>query len=269
MIRVGLTWRRRMSHAPDERGPSPTSRGRGRRRRPRDAGKLDDRRRDGRPRAAPRDTEGTGRRRGSRRPSRRRFRFPLGVELFEGENYRQREGYEIVYLKDDELPRYQYTIAVSAHRTGEVFRRLASLLAAKVRVVLETPGTDGSDREVCDVWMSRPVTRGAFLRAFSAHERLFVHDGMVGFGAVDPDGARELFLDEHKLLYFYAPDMDGADAVLAELGLPALEVVRHFSELGHVHVSLSAKGRGESYWDAAEELHGRLRLEWEESREYS
>ena len=37
----------------------------------------------------------------------RAFRFPIGLEMIEGENYRQREGYDVTYLKDEELPRYQ------------------------------------------------------------------------------------------------------------------------------------------------------------------
>lgn len=72
----------------------------------------------------------------------RPFRYPVGVEMIEGENYRQREGYDVIYLKDDEFPRYQYTICAGADRTGEVFRGLAGLLPEKVRGVLEIPGDE-------------------------------------------------------------------------------------------------------------------------------
>ena len=201
------------------------------------------------------------------------FQYPLGVEMIEGENYRQREGYDVVYLKDDESPRYQYTIAAGAGRTAEVFRRLAELLPAELRVVLEVPGEvpgpEDDDRGVCEVWVSRPVARDALVGAFRSHERLFVHDGMVGFGAVSADGTSELFLDEHKLIYFYAPDMEGADAALAELGFPALTIVRHFSELCHVHASISSRGAGEPYWEVVDELRRTLGLEWEETKEYT
>lgn len=215
----------------------------------------------------------------TRRSSRPRpFRYPAGVEMIEGENYRQREGYDVIYLKDDDSPRYQYTIVAGADRTREVFGALAGLLPEKVRVVLEIPGEalepdkdspDKGGHDCCDVWMSPPVDMAALAGAFDSHERLFAHDGMVGIGAVSPDGATELFLDEHKLIYFYAPDMDGADEALAALGIPARSVVRHFSELGHVHTGLSSKGAGEAYWEVADELKRTLGLEWEETKEYT
>jgi hypothetical protein len=201
--------------------------------------------------------------------SRSPFRFPIGVDMIEGENYRQREGYDVIYLKDEETPRYQYTLAVSADRAAQVFERLCGLLPDEVRAVLEVPGPDDSAREICEVWMSGEVSAGQILEAFRKHALLFIHDGMVGFGAVSVDGLRELFMDEHKLIYYYAPDMEEADAMLADIGLRPLKVVRHFSELGHVHVSLSGKEAGEAYWEVAEELKKSLGLEWEESKEYT
>lgn len=198
-----------------------------------------------------------------------RFRYPLGVELIEGENHRQHEGYDVIYLKDEDPPRYQYAIAVSADVVGESFRRLAELLPAQVCVVLEIPSPEEPGGEMCDVWTSPPVERELFLQEFRAHERLFVHDGLVGYGAVAPDGSVEVFLDEHKLVYLYVPDMEKVDAVLAAIGIRALDVVRHFSELGHVHMSLSGKGAGEPYWEAAETLKRVLGLRWEESKEYT
>ena len=217
---------------------------------------------------SPRSPSGT-----RRSPAPRPFRYPVGVEMIEGENYRQREGYDVIYLKDDDSPRYQYTIAAGADRTAEVFGALAGLLPEKVRGVLEIPGEppgpDGDGRDCCDVWMGPPVERAALTGAFDSHERLFAHDGMVGIGAVSPDGTTEVFLDEHKLIYFYAPEMDGADEALAALGIPARSVVRHFSELGHVHTSLSSKGAGEVYWEVADDLKRTLGLEWEETKKYT
>ncbi|MHC4504586.1 MAG: hypothetical protein ACYTFI_14880 [Planctomycetota bacterium] len=199
----------------------------------------------------------------------RLFRYPLGVEMIEGENYRQREGYDVIYLKDEDPPRYQYAIAVSAEVAGETFRRLAEVLPEQVCVVLEIPSAEDSSGQQCDVWTSPPVERDLFLREFDAHERLFVHDGLVGYGAVASDGMSELFLDEHKLIYLYVPDMEKADAALAAVGIRALDVLRHFSELGHVHVSLSGKGAGEPYWEVADALKRALGLQWEESKEYT
>ena len=104
--------------------------------------------------------------------------------------------------------------------------------------------------------------------AFRTHERVFVHDGMVAVGAVSTGGAMEVFLDEHKLIYFYAPDMSGPEEVLARLAIPARPALRHFSELGHVHVSLAGAGEGVSYREVADRLLRELGLELEETREY-
>lgn len=201
---------------------------------------------------------------------RRRFAYPVGVRMVEGENYRQREGYEVAYRHDDEPARYQYTIAVGTDRAAAVFLRLAEILPRSVCAVLEIPGpAEEAGRDLCEVWIGRPRPKAHFLRAFKARRRLFVHDGMVGFGCLSPDGGFEVFLDEHKLLCFYAPNMDRADEVMEEFGLPYVRTVRHFSELAHVHVSLAKKGAGEDWWEAAEKLKGRLGLEWEETKEYS
>lgn len=199
------------------------------------------------------------------------FRFPLGVKMIEGENYRQKEGYEVIYLKDEETPRYQYTIAVSAPAIAEIFRRFAKLLGPEVRAVLEVPGQDDSKREVCDVWVGRLVSRAKFMREFEKHLDLFLHDGMVGFGAISADDLRELFIDDHKLVYYYTPTMEQADAILTELGIPYFKRLRHFSELAHIHTSLPRRGRRkfETYWEVAEKLKRVLGLEWEESKEYS
>lgn len=199
----------------------------------------------------------------------RAFSFPIGLEMIEGENYRQREGCDVTYLKDEELPRYQYTVVLGADSVGGAFLELANLLPAEVRVVLEVPGGEERGRDVCEVWTGPTTARDLFVNAFREHERLFVHDGLVGYGAVSADGLTELFLDEHKLIYFFTRDMDGPDAVLARLGVPAAKRVRHFSELGHVHTSLCGKGEGEPYWEVAEELRRTFGLEWEETKEYS
>jgi hypothetical protein len=199
----------------------------------------------------------------------RAFRFPLGLEMMEGENYRQREGYDVSYLKDEELPRYQYTVALGSDSVGEAFAELAERLPDEVRVVLEVPGGEERGRDVCEVWTGPLTSRERFICAFRDHERLFVHDGLIGYGAVSPDGLTELFLDEHKLIYFFTRDMDDPDEVLSRLGVPSVPRIRHFSELGHVHTSLCAKGEGEAYWEAAEELRRALDLEWEETKEYS
>ena len=193
------------------------------------------------------------------------FSYPLGVELVEGENYRQYESYEAEYLADDEYPRYQYTITVSTERLPGVFTALAGLLPEEVSVIFELPGAEDDS---CDIWMSPFLSRDEFLRTFRRHQRLFCNDGMIGYGAMNPDARVELFLDEHKIVYYYGPAMDPPDEALKRFKLPYVKPLRHYSELSHVHYALASKG-GEDYLDVAERLMEELDLEYQESRKYT
>ena len=196
------------------------------------------------------------------------FEFPLGIELTEGENYQQRQAYEVTWLKDDDVPRYQFTVAVSAAHVPELFARLGALLPERVRVVFEIPGRTPSDEEVCEVYLSDAVERDEFLEAFAAHDFLFSQDGMIGFGALSEDERTELFLDDHKLLYFYSVDQEGPERALASCGVPSCSRLRHFAELSHVHNSLASRGRGEDYLDVFDEFKRAFNLQWLETKEY-
>lgn len=196
------------------------------------------------------------------------FEYPVGVELTEGENYRQREGYEVTYLKDDDFPRYQFTVAVSARRVPRLFRRLAGLLPEGVRTICEIPGPPQGDRDVCEVYMSGEVSLDEFLHAFDAHDHMFSHDGMVGYGAMDDGNHSEIFLDDHKLIYFYSTDLDGPENALAECAVPCVQTLKHFSELSHIHNSLASRGLGEDYIEVFEELKTAFNMKWQETKEY-
>ena len=193
------------------------------------------------------------------------FKYPLGIKLAEGENYRQHECYEAEYLADEEYPRYQYTIAVSAERLPKLFKGLAGILPEEVSIILEVPGPE---EDSCDIWMSPFVGRAELLRIFRRHQGLLCNDGMVGYGAMNPDERVELFLDEHKMVYYYGPDMDPPDGVLGRLKVPYVKVLRHYSELSHVHYALAGEG-GEDYLGVAERLMKELDLEYQESRRYT
>lgn len=193
------------------------------------------------------------------------FRYPLGIELVEGENYRQYESYEAEYLIDDEYPRYQYTIAVSTERLPGLFAALAAALPDRVSIILEVPGTD---EDSCDIWMSPGLPKIAFLECFRRHSQLFCNDGMVGYGAMAPDTHVELFMDEHKIVYYYGSIMDPPDGVLGRFKVPYVGSLRHYSELSHVHYALASRG-GEDYLAVAERLMEEMDLEYQESRKYT
>jgi len=235
------------------------------------------------------------------------FLYPLGIRLCEGENYRQREAYEVAYLKDDEIPRYQFVIAASARRAGSVFRRLFRLLGERVLPIVAGPappeaergedepppqedggepwrgggaagggGDNGGPPEdkdcpgmPCDVWVGQELDAHAVLRAFSDHEHLLLHDGWIGFGAHSAEGHTELFLSHHKLIYFCTKDLEAPEHILQEAGLFATDRLRHFSDLSHVHSSLSELALGEDGEEVFEEFLRFLRLELQDTREYT
>ena len=196
------------------------------------------------------------------------FEYPVGVELTEGENYRQREGYEVTYLKDDEFPRYQFTVAASARRVPQIFCKLGRLLPDRVRTICEIPGPPQGGKDVCEVYMSEDISLDEFLNAFEAHDHMFSHDGMVGFGAMSDDDHSEIFLDDHKIIYFYGIDLDGPENVLAECSVPCVRMLKHYSELSHIHNSLASRGLGEDYIAVFEELKNAFAMKWQETKEY-
>jgi len=227
----------------------------------------------------------------------RGFVSPLGIRLVEGENYRQREAYEIRYLKDDDIPRYQFTIAISLRRAGALLRRLLRLLDSPVATIIEIPAPEDAEppdepaeddeggnedwrtderrerddemQDLCDVWMSQELDVRSVLRAFSDHEHLLLHDGLIGFGALSAKAHTELFLDDHKLIHLYTPDLESPEHILHDFGLAATDRLRHFSDLVHTHYSLSALALGEDYVEVFDELRERLRLSWQDTREYT
>ena len=198
-----------------------------------------------------------------------KFFFPIGVEMDEGENYRQVQAYEVNYLIEDGGQRYQYVVVVSVERVAGLFRKMARYLPDWVSVIMEVPAPDERAKDYCDVWMSPPVPRTKMLQIFQRHLFLFCHDGMVGFGGADPDeGGDELFLDDHKILYYSSPELGKLKPLLEEEGLPRLKRLRHFSDLSHVHYSLSRRNQGEDYLKVLENLRSEVGLEWQDTKEY-
>lgn len=180
------------------------------------------------------------------------FRLPVGLEVIEGENFRQHEGYEVVYVPDDDTPRYQFFVMASAGRLPEAFRRLAMVITDTVRLVVEVPRESDANPSY-DVYMSDEIRRAEALQAFDDNEFLLCNDGMIGFGMLC-DEAQEIFIDDHKALYFWSRNLDSARRELDEAGFQERKRLRSFFEIGHVHHSLLNKGRQENYIVALQNL---------------
>ena len=198
-----------------------------------------------------------------------KFFFPIGVEMDEGENYRQTQAYEVNYLLEEGGQRYQYVVVVTVERVAGLFEKLTANLPEWVSAIMEVPAPEERSQDFCDVWMSPPVPKQKFLEVFQQHVFLFCHDGMVGFGGANPEeGGDELFLDDHKILYYSTSALGSVKPLLESEGLPYLKRLRHFSDLSHVHYSLSRRNQGEDYLKVLESLRSQIGLEWQDTKEY-
>lgn len=198
-----------------------------------------------------------------------KFFFPIGVEMDEGENYRQIQAYEVNYLLEEGGQRYQYVVVTSVERVAGMFEEMAKSLPDWLSVIMEVPAPEERSQDYCDVWMSPPIPRTKMIEVFNKHVFLFCHDGMVGFGAAEPEeGGDELFLDDHKILYYSTPTLGKIEALLEKEKLPGLKRLRHFSDLSHVHYSLSRRNQGEDYLKVLEDMRSEIGLEWQDTKEY-
>jgi len=216
-----------------------------------------------------------GMNRGDRRNTLKRdasgkFFYPIGIELVEGENYRQSEAYEVAYITEDEFPHYQYTVALSIEKVASTFERLSQILPEWVSTIVEVPAPGEQGYTMADVWMSPPIPKSKMFETFKSHVHLFCHDGMVGFGAMAPEeGGEELFVDDHKIIYCSVHEMGRVEPILERDGVRSVKKLRHFSDLSHVHYNLYRKGQGEDYLAVLETLRKEIGLEWQDSKDYS
>lgn len=202
----------------------------------------------------------------SQKLQQREFVYPTGIEMVEGENYHQAQGYDVVYLKDEESPRYQFSIVASNEKLSRIFCWLSSLLPEEVSPILEIPSENILNSELCDVWVGSPIAKNTALDKFREFEEFFTNDGLVGFGLLSPKRDVELFLDEHKVIYIFSRSMDAPADILSMLGICPRAKLKHFTQLDHFHLSVSDS---EKFAELANKLKKLFGLEWEESKEYS
>jgi hypothetical protein len=194
------------------------------------------------------------------------FDYPLGLQAAERTNFRQREGYEAAFLKDDETPRYRYSVILSANRIAKAIDLAFELLPPRLHVIIEESKFAEGEPPHVEVWSGQEMEKGVIRRVWEDHKELFVHDGMLGFGAANFDRAVEVFLDCHKILYIYSVDMEIPERIVRPLGLKFYKRLPHISDIGYDAVSLRELGQGEDYHEVLEELRTELGLDLAEVR---
>lgn len=169
--------------------------------------------------------------------------YPVGLHVEPRARRELAEGYEVAW-RDEEPPHYFFYAQLSVLRVERLL--LDSLLAMPDRchAVLELRRSDDAldaepDGPAQDRFVSRLVSRDDVRDVLDRYLFQILHDGMTGFGFYDPDSSLEVFLDDHKLLSFFAPELDPFESLLARMGVPQVERLETMLEVEHEHHGLA------------------------------
>lgn len=154
------------------------------------------------------------------------------------------EGFELAYRENDETPHYFIYAQLSSLRLERFFMEALRCLPPKVHAVLEIrrPEPDRAaspDSRETDRWASELVPLEDVLRVASKYSFQLLHDGMVGFGAYDPDSPLEVFLDDHKLVSLFSPEVEPFVPLLESFGVPQVDQIASILDVDHEHVPLA------------------------------
>lgn len=145
------------------------------------------------------------------------------------------------------------SVSASAEYLFDLFLSLVALVGEEVAVVLESshdPTVDGH------VDLVRDEIENVILRSILLDfEDLIVNDGYTGIAVLRPEGPVEVQLDEHKLIFVYAPDIRPYVDVIRMYGVPHRQDLVLISEAEHLHLS------EREYTDQFEQLRMRLSVD--------
>ena len=146
-----------------------------------------------------------------------------------------REGYRLSRFRDAEtgicLP--VLGAAISAERLFDVFLELLELLGPSVHAVLETSHGCRGDRHT-DLRRGE-IDLPVLMSHFCDFEDLLLNDGCTGVAVVSAARRIEVQLDEHKLLFVYAHDLQPFEEILIQYGLKRDDTLKFISEAEHLH----------------------------------
>lgn len=171
------------------------------------------------------------------------FVLPAGLYWAAPPDPPPEEGFELSYREDDETPHYFLYAQLSSLRLERFFMDAMRCLPPKVKAVLEIRRPEparaaSNDGRETDRWASDVVPLEDVLRVASKYSFQLLHDGMVGFGAYDPDSPLEVFLDDHKLVSLFAPEVEPFVPLLESFGVPQVDQIASVLDVDHEHVPL-------------------------------
>ena len=171
--------------------------------------------------------------------------FPVGIYVERPASPELDEGFEVRWRDDDEPPHYFFYAQLSVLRVERLMARALALMPPRCHAVLELRRTDermerDPEGPSQDRFVSSLVPRESVAAVFDLYRFQILHDGMAGFGFYDPDSPLEVFLDDHKLISLFSPELDPFEGILAEFGVPQRERIETVLDLEHEHHGLVA-----------------------------
>jgi len=169
--------------------------------------------------------------------------MPVGLHLEAPLESELSEGYEVHWRDREDPPHYFFYAQVSVLRVQRILDRTLELMPARCHAVLELRRTDqqmetdphGPSQ---DRFVSALLGKADVAAALTNFRFQILHDGMAGFGFYDPDSPLEVFLDDHKLLSLFAPELEPFESLLEALGVPHRDHVDTVLDLEHEHHGL-------------------------------
>jgi len=154
-------------------------------------------------------------------------------------------------------------VQLSALRVERFLAAALDLMPERCHAVLELRRSDEALESdpagpSQDRWVSPLADRSAVAAVLSRWKFQILHDGMAGFGFYDPGSPLEVFLDDHKLVSVFAPDLEPFEGLLASMGVPHRERLETALDHEHEHRGLVA----------VPDRSGLSRHEWLRSRRY-
>jgi hypothetical protein len=150
---------------------------------------------------------------------------------------RPRQGYRVDVFRDRtnafRLP--MLSASVSSELLFDTFLSLVDILGEEVNVVLESSHRheDEKHQDLRRNHIDRPV----LMSHLCEFEDLLLNCGCTGVAVMSTRRPIEVQLDEHKLIYVYAPNLKPFQRVLRELGIKRKKNFALIAEAEHLHHS--------------------------------
>ncbi len=163
---------------------------------------------------------------------------PIGVYPC-GENVTLSQGYDSRFVVGDELvdDQYEYRILLSNERVAGVMEQLLETLLPEESYALFEELSFDAYRDSDTYRSSEPVETSRLLQAWNTYGEYLVEAGRCGFGAIAPEPAIEVFIEEHGTIYVACglKKREEVEGLIAQLGLTQITDIPCIENFEHQH----------------------------------